>query len=121
MNAQRNGLVLTAMAAALFLAGPNANAQSVFRPPNLNITPRVVTPPPAPAAPRIDPNIAGRVTDVGGATRYSPNLTTNGPQGGNNGGGNGGSGSNSKKANNSRNNGVQSTIASSTVNNELLA
>jgi subtilisin family serine protease len=118
MNARRNVLVLTAIAAALLLAGPNVHAQGYFRPPSLNITPRVVTPTPAPATPRIDPNIAGRVTDVGGTTRYPPNLTTNGTQGSNNGSNNG---SNSKKANNSRNNGGQSTVAGRTVNNELLA
>jgi Subtilase family len=133
MNAQRKFLVLTAIAWALLLASSSADAQGFARDIGPRITPRIVTPPPPPAPVRIDPNVAG----VGGATRFSTTATTNctaayrsstgeclsqpvGTQGANS-GGNGGSSGKSKRAKDLRNNGVQATVASAAVNNELLA
>jgi hypothetical protein len=142
LSAQRNVLVLTAIASVLALASPNVYAQgAVFRPPAVNLGPRVT--PVAPAvAPRIDPNIAGRVSDVGNASRFSTNATTNcpaayrsssgeclnqpvGTQGNgsasNGNGSGGGSNAKGKKTNTFRNNGVAATVTSTTLNNELLA
>jgi hypothetical protein len=137
LSARRNILVLTAIASVLTFASPNVHAQgAVFRPPAVNLGPRV-TPVAPVVAPRIDPNVAGRVSDVGNASRFSTNATTNcpaayrsssgeclnqpvGTQSNNNGSG-GGSNTKGKKTNTFRNNGVAVTVASTTVNNELLA
>jgi len=140
MNAQRKVLVLTAIASALALASPDVHAQgAVFRPPALNnIGARAITPPPAPVV-RINPNVAGRVSDVGNTARFSNTATTNcpaayrdtstgecmnqpvGTQGSNGNGNNGGSNTKGKKANTFPNNGIQATVVSRRVNNELLA
>jgi subtilisin family serine protease len=144
MNAQRTVLALAAIASALSLAGLNANAQNFARPPALNIGPRVNTPAPVVVAPRIDPNVAGRVSDVGGTSRLSTNGMTNCPAayrsstgeclnepigtqgtGGGNGsagnGNNGGSNTKGKKTTTIRNNAVQTSLASPTVIHELVA
>jgi hypothetical protein len=145
MNAQRTVLALTAIASALSLASLNAQAQNgVFRPPALNVGPRINTPAPAVVvAPRIDPNIAGRVGDVGGTSRLSTNGMTNcpaayrstngeclnqpiGTEGTGNGsagnGANGGSNTKGKKTSTtSRNNAVQTALAIPAVINELVA
>jgi len=137
LNAQRKILLLIAIAAPLTLGSLNADAQGFVRPPNITVAPRVVTPPPPPpASVRINPNIAGRVSDVGGTTRFSTNATTNcaaayrdpatgeclnqpaGSQGSN---GNGRSSSKGKKTSAFRNNGVAATVANTSANNELLA
>jgi len=139
LNARRGILVLMAIASVLVFGSPCADAQGFVRPPAINVPPRIVaTPPPPPAPVRIDPNVAGRVSDVGGATRFSTNATTNctaayrdpatgeclnqpaGTQG-SNGSANGGSSSRGKKTNTFHNSGVQATVASAAVNNELLA
>ncbi len=134
LNARRKILLLTALASVFALASPNANAQGFVRPPNIAVAPRVVTPPPPPAPVRIDPNIAGRVTDVGNTTRFSTNATTgctaayrdpatgdclNQPVG--NQSSNGGSSSKGRKTNTFRNNGGAATATNITANNELLA
>jgi hypothetical protein len=76
MHAKRIVLALTALAAVLFFAGPQAQAQGI-RAMSVSVGPRVTPPTPPAAALRIDPNIAGRVGDLN--SRYSPNLTTNCP------------------------------------------
>jgi hypothetical protein len=146
MNAQRTVLALTAIASVLSLASLNAQAQNFFRPPAVNVGPRINTPAPAVVvAPRIDPNVAGRVGDVGGTSRLSTNGMTNcpaayrsttgeclnqpvGTQGtasGNGSAGNGNSGGSTTKGKKttttSRNNAVQTSIASPSVINELVA
>jgi hypothetical protein len=144
MNAQRMVLALTAVASALSLASLNAQAQNFFRPPAVNVGPRINTPAPAVVAPRIDPNVAGRVSDVGGTSRLSTGTTTNCPaayrsstgeclnqpigtpgtvngNGSAGNGNNGGSSTKGKKTTTSRNNAVQTTLASPTVINELVA
>ena len=77
MNARRIVLALTALASVLLFAGPQAQAQGI-RALSVSVGPRVTPPtPPPPPTLRIDPNVAGRVSDF--SSRYSPNLSTNCP------------------------------------------
>jgi hypothetical protein len=135
MNAQPKFLVLAAVAWALLLASPNADAQGFTRSLDIgpHIAPRIVTPPPPPAPVRIDPNVGGRASDVGGTTRFSTTNCTaayrdpatgdclSQPVGNRSSNGNGGSSSKGKKTNAFRNNGVAAAVATTAANNELLA
>jgi Subtilase family len=140
MNARRIVLALTALASVLLFAGPQAQAQGI-RALSVSVGPRVTPPtPPPPPTLRIDPNVAGRVSDF--SSRYSPNLSTNcpaayrsssgeclsqpvGTQSSSNNGGSSTKGS--KKANNvvrnngANNNRVLTTSIGTTVPNELVA
>src|SRR5712691_8581676 len=67
-------IVLIAAAAPLaWLDMPQASAQAIMRP-NLNIQPRIPTVNPT-IAPRVDPNIAGRVNTVTSVDRLGPSVT----------------------------------------------
>jgi Subtilase family len=74
MKAGCTAIVLIAAAAPLaWFDMPQASAQAAMRP-NLNIQPRIPTINPT-IAPRVDPNVAGRVNTVTSVDRVTPRIT----------------------------------------------
>ncbi|MCP4615848.1 MAG: S8 family serine peptidase [Bradyrhizobium sp.] len=75
MKAGNVAVVLIAAALLAWLDIPQASAQAIMRPPNLNIAPRAPTINPT-IAPRVDPTIAVRPNVVTGVDRTPPITTT---------------------------------------------
>src|ERR1700728_1463191 len=114
-----------------FFSGPSVQAQTAMRSPTINIqsrTPTINIPPSVtPVAPRIDPNVAGRV-DIGsgrtisarsGCTAAERDSGDCSGQAGNSTGGSGGSARN--RNNGSRGNTLQAGLNQRTIPNELVA
>ena len=127
--------VLALIAAILpfaYFSGPAVQAQSAMRSPTINIQSRLPTIAPTVVAPRIDPNIAGRV-DIGSG-RNIPSIRSactaaerdSGECSGQEansagGGGSAGRGSGKKGNNGSRGNALQAALGQRMIVNELVA
>jgi subtilisin family serine protease len=124
-------VLIAAMLSFAYFCAPPVLAQSAMRSPSINIQSRLPTITPTVVAPRIDPNIAGRV-DIGSG-RNIPSLRSactaaerdsgecSGQAANSSGSGGNGRGSGKNRNTGSRGNTVQTALDQPTIANELVA